>query len=235
VQTEDSVHLVRHEDWATIDLDVTHGHVFVRQDWRYTWAPPPAGLTPWTEDEKRDYHHKVDRLIWGHWSMRAGIVVRRREIRSPNVAAKDVLQRFSHRHLTLSFDVRSVTAGHHWEVTVAKVAPDAEELPQALCYFAQKRMELYDFSVESHRASRYKGDPKANPGFYAVPHEYGHALGYENVHKRPDEYLVKSPHFKDVRSIMNIGHRVRARHLFLIMKTLGRMVPACAFAARIET
>ena len=57
------MHLVRREPWATIDLDVIHGHVFVRQDWRYVWAPPALGLPAWTEAEKDAYHHAVDRVI----------------------------------------------------------------------------------------------------------------------------------------------------------------------------
>ena len=40
------MHLVKRELWATIDLDVTNGHVFVRQDWTYEWiAPKGLGST----------------------------------------------------------------------------------------------------------------------------------------------------------------------------------------------
>lgn len=84
------MHLVRRGPWATLDLDVTNGHVFVRQDWYYEWSAP-KGLPPWTDAEKHAYHHAVDHLIWGHWSMRATILVSPREIRDGRVQRTAVL------------------------------------------------------------------------------------------------------------------------------------------------
>jgi hypothetical protein len=67
-----------------------------------------------------------------------------------------------------------------------------------------------------------------------VPHEFGHAIGYGNYYNKPDDYDAKSPFLQEVESIMNIGHRIRARHLFLVMATLEKMVPGCTFSASVE-
>jgi hypothetical protein len=160
------------------------------------------------------------------------------------VAAKDLLQRFSHHHLTMSFDVRRMTTGEHWEATVHKMDRrpqlDAQgqskkpSLKRAETDFAHRKLTLYDIDIEPHRASRYEHDPKAQKNFSVTAHEFGHALGYSNPLGKGEESLRGHRRFEDVKSIMNIGRRLRARHLFLIMKTLGSMVPACTFTARVE-
>jgi hypothetical protein len=123
-------HLVRNEPWGTIDLELAKGHVFVRQDWRYEWRSLPD-VSPWTEEEKRTYHHAVDRRIWIHWSMRARIVVNARGSGASSGMADDLARHFSHRGLTLSFDVRSVPSHAQWSATVTKVDPTKKPLPQA--------------------------------------------------------------------------------------------------------
>lgn len=251
------MHLVRREPWATIDLDVTNGHVFVRQDWCYQWGSPP-GIPPWTAAEKATYHHKIDRLIWSFWSMRAGILVSRREIRDPRVASRDPLKRFNHRRLTLSFDIRKVPKRSQWMVWVNKVDPKNDDpklnpnskgWPRPECSFHRREMILYDISVDPHRASRLATaadvaraeatgikwtDPRRQSGFYAAPHEFGHALGYSNVYGKRDEYEPTNRDYEDVESIMNIGRRVRARHFFLLTDILGEMVPSRTFTANVE-
>ena len=64
-------------------------------------------------------------------------------------------------------------------------------------------------------------------------HEFGHAIGYANPRGHIDEYLPTSSYYSDVHSIMNIGRRVRPRHLSLITETLAKIVPACKFQAMI--
>jgi hypothetical protein len=252
-----ALHLVRRENWATIDLDVTNGHVFVRQEWCYAWGAP-HGVPPWTAEEKAKYHHKIDRLIWAFWSMRAGIMVSRKEIRDGRVASRDPLKRFSHRRLTLSFDIKKVSKPTQWSVRVDKVDPKKDDpklnpkgkgWPRPECLFPTRELQLYDMSVDPHRANRLPTaadvaraeatgikwrDPLRQEGFYAAPHEFGHALGYSNLYGKRDEYEPESESYEDVESIMNIGRRLRDRHFFLLMDTLGRMVPACTFSARVE-
>jgi hypothetical protein len=230
------LHLVQREDWATIDLDVTNGHVRVRQDWHYKWSALP-GLPPWTPEEKHAYHRAVDHLIWAHWSMRATIAVRRQQTRAAaSGTARNLVARFPHRRLTLSFDVRKVSTRTQWLAHVVKLDPKTppKEQPRPECYFFQRRLDLYDTSITKVRAARYPGDPKANPNFIDVPHEFGHALGYGNYYRMPDEYKEESAFRQEIDSIMNIGRRIRARHLFLIMATLEDMVPGCTFSASVE-
>lgn len=230
-----ALHLVQREDWATVDLDVTNGHVRVRQDWHYEWSVLP-GLPPWTADEKHAYHQAVDHLIWAHWSLRATIAVRREQPRAAATGtARDLVARFPHRRLTLSFDVRKVPSRTQWLARVVKLDPKTppKEQPRPQCSFADQTLDLYDTSITKVRAVRERGDPKANPNFIDVPHEFGHAIGYGNSYDIRDEYDPESPFRQEVESIMNIGSRMRARHLFLILATLERMVPGCTFSASV--
>jgi hypothetical protein len=243
-----AMHLVHREGWATIDLDVTNGHVFVRQDWFYEWRDPPRGVAPWTADEKAAFHHAVDHLIWGHWSMRASITVSRSHTRaSATGMARDPVARFPHRRLTLSFDVRKVPTRTQWLIQVGKVDPKLEpkDWPRPMTWFEQRRMELYDSSITKRHAkpppedllpNDHRPKLKKRPTFYQAPHEFGHAIGYGHSHEAniPDDYERKSSYNSDVQSIMNVGRRLRARHLFMIMGRLGRMVPGCTFTAGAE-
>jgi hypothetical protein len=190
--------------------------------------------------------------------MRAGILVSRREIRDARVASRDPLKRFSHRRLTLSFDIRKVPKRSQWMVWVNKVDPkkddpklnpDSKGWPRPECTFETREIQLYDMSVDPRRASRLPTgadvaqakatgskwtDPRRQAGFYAAPHEFGHALGYANYYKKRDEYEPDNQYYDDVESIMNIGRRLRARHFFLLMDTLGKMVPSRTFTASVE-
>jgi hypothetical protein len=229
-----ATHLVRNEPWGTIDLDLIKGHVFVRQDWRYEWMSLPD-VSPWTEEEKRTYHHAVDRLIWIHWSMRARITVKDRGGQASSGMASDLAGRFSHRGLTLSFDVRSVEAHAQWTATVTKVDPKRKPLPQARCTFELRRLQLYSIDVTPLVAKRFRGDdPGAQRNFYVAPHEFGHAIGYGYSRGKGEENEAGHQYYNDVHSIMNIGRQVRSRHLFLITETLDRMAPGCSFSGRIE-
>jgi len=223
-------HLVREESWGTIDLDPIKGHVFVRQDWRYEWRSSP-GLPPWTPDEKRTYHHAVDRLIWAHWSLRARVLMKNRRSTAQDSIVTQMATRFPHG-LSLSFDVRSVPGQSQWLATVTKVDPNKRPLPQASCAFELRQLHLYNIDVLPHVAKRFHGhDPHAQKNFYVISHEFGHALGYGYSRGKGEESESPHRHYDDVHSIMNIGRRVRSRHLFLITETLARMVPGCDFTA----
>src|SRR4051812_24305489 len=114
-------HLTRHDSWGTTDLDPLHGHVFVRQDWRYEGAARP-GVAPWTEHERRSYHRAIDHLVWGHWSFRARIFVTA-ATPEPGPLARELIDRHQAHGLALSFDVRKVSGGAQWLAQVTKVDP----------------------------------------------------------------------------------------------------------------
>lgn len=228
-------HLVRREPWGVTDLDPEKGHVFVRQDWRYHWIDNPP-LPPWTHEERWDFHHRLDRLIWAHWSLKARLLVRSIGGAAQTPARPDDLAaRFKEKGLTLSFDVRSVVGPAHWQANVLKFDSARPPFPQALTDFARRTLQLSSADVLPHFASRRLGDPLRQSSFSVAAHEFGHALGYANPRGHPDEYTEHNPFYDDVHSIMNIGRQVRARHLSLIAETLGKMAPGCTFEPAVAT
>jgi hypothetical protein len=223
-------HLVRNETWAIIDLDLTKGHVLVRQDWLYEWLDV-AGAPPWTEKEKRDYHNAVDHLVWAFWSMRVHLMVRGQPGMASTPTAAELHRRFHHKGLTLSFDIRAVSGKWHWRATVVKPVPGRPK-PNAKCLYDTRQLQLSTIDIAQHRAKRFEGnDPRAQRRFYPAPHEFGHTIGNVSELGRGDEYSAGSTNYEDVHSIMNIGRAVRSRHLFLVVETLRRMVAGCTFTA----
>ena len=216
------------------DLDLDKGHVFVRQDWRYHWVDNPA-LPPWTHDEQFDFHRRLDRVIWTHWSLRARLQVRAAQKQAQHAQkSNDLVTRFGSQGLTLSFDVRSVVGPAHWRASVLKVDSDQRPFPRSQTDFARRTLELHSIDVEPHFASRTKHDPRKQSNVFVAAHEFGHAIGYANPCGHLDEYFPKSPFLEDVHSIMNIGRHIRARHLSLITETLEKMVHGTKFHPVVE-
>ena len=225
-------HLVRNETWATIDLDIGKGNVLVRQDWLYEWLDV-SGAPPWTNEEKRAYHHALDHLVWSVWSMRAHLIVRGQPGVASTLAATELLQRFQHQGLTLTFDVRAVSCGWHWRAAIEKVV-SGQPPPRAECLYDLRKLKLSTIDISPHLAKRFAGnDRRVQRRFYQAPHEFGHTLGNVSELGRGDEYRADSLHYEDVHSIMNIGRQVRPRHLFLVVETLRRMVRGCTFTAAV--
>src|SRR5262249_13476231 len=104
-------HVVRETGWCVIDIDTTHGTIFLQERWLYTWLVQPP-LLPWTLTERRNFHNNADRGIWATWSNRA-------KLRA--AGASDFARRFTGRDITINLDIRWVTARPHWNVTVTKI------------------------------------------------------------------------------------------------------------------
>jgi hypothetical protein len=216
-------HIVRHEDWATVDLDTTARHVLVRQDWLYVWSFGKKGHR-WTPEEKHSFHREVDRTIWAHWSQRMRIRARV-NLATPRLPNDALRWHLAGLDLTLSFDVRQVVVGGQWKVFVAQEDPHIEEKPRARVDFGPKEIHLYSTDLLVQRARRFTGDtPKE--GFSVHAHEFGHAIGNSD-----DEYQESSEFFQDTDSVMNIGQQLRPRHLELVCRTLAKMVKGCTFVA----
>lgn len=216
-------HLVRNERWGVVDLDPESGRVFVREDWRYNWVAAPT-LPQWTPGERQAYHRALDRLIWARWSNRAALRADLLEGANDGSPCRELARQLSQRALSLTFDVRWVTSGAHWTVTVNRADPSSEHKPRAEVDTGPNTINLFDIDVVPQHARRV-GDPRRRGHFYVSPHEFGHTL-----HNR-DEYWMTSPHFRDVASIMNIGQGLRPRHLKLVLNTLHKLVPECTFTA----
>jgi hypothetical protein len=173
-------------------------------------------------------------MIWAMWSFRARILIGWvNEGAEHHRAAKELVAQFGEKGLTLTFDVRSVVGPAHWQANVHKADPDVRPLPQATTDFARRILELYDTDIVLRHASRKPKDPRKQSDFSVPAHEFGHAIGYANPRGHIDEYVPSSAYYSDVHSIMNIGRRVRPRHLSLITETLAKIVPACRFRATI--
>jgi hypothetical protein len=254
-------HLVKQFPWGTVDLDFLRGHVFVREDWRYAdWRldtekhgdlPSPGA---WTHSEKVAFHNSVDQLIWAFWSLRAEFRIEPRP--QPGAFARRFVDQFLRKPLTLSFDVRRVHSRAHWSVFVTKYNPDIKEKPRAEVDVPQRRIFLTTFDTVPLTASRQTPDAIAGPRkgesdpefrtriaparsaekklvtsrigekrFRVAPHEFGHTLG------SVDEYNPNSRFYDDLHSVMNVGRRVRPRHLELVRSALHELVPGCSFIA----
>lgn len=204
-------HLVAKEPWGTVDLNTTEGRVFVQQDWYYVWTTVGA-VSPWTTPEKRHFHNTLDRHIWGQWSDRLRIY--------PS-GAHDLARRFGASGMRLTFDVRWVTGRGHWTVTVRKLVPGGSYRSNVT--FASRTIELDSEDLKAHGVANAAG--KNTTGFRTAPHEFGHTIGVD------DEYNAGSVNLADTQSVMNIGRQLRSRHAQLIVDTLRRLTPACAFRA----
>jgi len=207
-------HLVAREPWGAVDLDEHLGRVFVQQTWHYHWMEQ-GGSTPWTVEEKRNFHRELDHQIWGMWSNRLRLRI---------IGMTVLARRFSAAGIPINFDIRWVRAGGNWQVNAHKLPPGTA---MANAYrpnvtFGTRIINMYTPALAPYRTRNAAGDRRT--GFRSTPHEFGHTLN------NPDEYEAGSPNLGDPDSLMNVGRDVRARHLTLVIGTLNRLVPACRFS-----
>jgi hypothetical protein len=214
-------HVVGREPWGTVDLDVTKGHVFVRQDWNYHWQFQLL-MRPWSEPEKAGFHRSVDRQVWRHWSKKATFMISFRPGRMAPTG-DGMLKQCASRGLSVSFDVRRVSGAGHWKVNVLKLGNDQDE--RANVDFVSRIMTLYYNDTAPSAAVNERGDRAT--AFMTIPHEFGHTLDAD------DEYETGSRYLADQRSLLNIGTELRPRHLRLVAATLEKMVPGCIFTPRV--
>lgn len=208
-------HIVARKEWGVVDIDTTQGRIFFQQDWLYTWMVFSPAVAAWTLAEKRNFHNTLDRQIWGVWSNR---------IRMRVAGATDFCRRFSGTGIPINFDIRWVTAAGHWQATVRKMPAGSNRTTfRSNVTFATRRIELDTMDLIAGGAANAAGTATLN--FRSGPHEFGHTL------RTPDEYGAGSAHLADAASIMNIGTKVRPRHLQLIVETLNTMMPGATFSA----
>lgn len=63
-------HLVSKQSWGAIDFDDVSGRIFVQEDWLYRWRVWAGVTQPWTYQQQRATHQRIDRSIWAAWSNR---------------------------------------------------------------------------------------------------------------------------------------------------------------------
>ncbi len=206
-------HVTSEKDWGTVDIDTETGVILVREDWHYTWHTDP-GVAPFSLVQKRAFHHRLDREIWGKWSWYFHVHVR---------GNTPFAHRFAERTLVINFDIRWMLHPAQWEVEVIRVARGARmnNRTRSNVTFETRNIQLFSLLFTPYTAQADNG--AIRPGFRAGPHEFGHTLNY------PDDYKPNSPFRGDIDSIMNIGQQLRNRHIALVVDTLNTMIPGVHF------
>lgn len=212
-------HIVRRLTWGTVSLNTETGHIFVQEEWRYTWLVG-AGARAWTLAERRSFHHAADAHVWARWANRLHL---------RTAGASPFCRRFP--DLPVEFDIRWVTRGGHWSVNVTKIARGVAS-PRSFVDFDARRIELDSLDVAPHPVGNDAHATRQR--FYTVPHEFGHTMPDARGSATPvdDEYNAGSAHLGDTDSIMNIGREVRGRHAQAVIGELNAMLPDCTFSAR---
>ena len=212
-------HVVRETGWSVIDIDTTHGTIFLQEKWLYTWMVQPP-LAEWTLEEKRKFHNAADRAVWAAWSNRA-------KLRAAGTS--DFAKRFAGRDITINLDIRWVTAGGHWNVTVTKIP--VGQFATSSVQWAARKITLD--SNDTTRRTFVNGAGTPNTTQMPVAHEFGHAIGNSiAIGHEGDEYVAGKAHNADAASIMNVGHALRARHFETIIDELNKMIANTTFSVR---
>lgn len=193
--------------------DRRNGTIPVQEDWPYAWKVDTPQVQSWTYQEKRSFHNRLNREIWGTWSRHFSITV---------TGGSAFAIAFADKVLKTDFDIRWVLHGGNWRVDVVKPAPGWQPgVRRTWVDFPALKVMLYTSMFASYVARNDAGILRQ--GFLAGPHEFGHTIN------NPDEYGQLSPNLGDTDSLMNIGHQLRTRHAHLIIETLNTMIPETEF------
>jgi hypothetical protein len=208
-------------DRMYITLSLSAGYIFVQQKWRYNWIDNPT-MSPWTLQEKRDFHNKSDKLIWSLWSSHAYVTI---------TGNSQLAQEYRNTKFRINVDIKWVVGreNEHWNVNVKKV-PQNQYSTSSGVQWNNRVIQLESSDVEEMARPGY-----INPTIIyrknAVSHEFGHSFG-NSIYARDaannpmhgDEY--KEPalsRFQDDGSIMSVGSGVRKRHYDFLKLELERM------------
>jgi hypothetical protein len=177
--------------------------------WAYQWVPAP-GTSVWTDPEKKFFHAIVVHMI-------------RKTFANIRLRMQATKVNFS-TTFSLEFDIGWALEQHkHWTVWVTKLPPGSNPhtlLSQVVTDSRTVFLETADL------LDYYTCDAALKCNLVnAIPHEFVHTLGQNR-----DEYWQDSPHLHDKQSILNLGTRLRERHLHMILKCLAEMVPDARFS-----
>ena len=209
-------HVVNKQAWYTIDVNTDTGAIVVREDWQYIWKTDPTEpwIKPFTIAEKRAFHRIVDRQIWARWSHQFNLHA---------VGTAPLVKKFEGRTFPLTFDIRWVLHNPQWTVTVIRVA--AKEIvsrnKRSQVFFPTRTITLYTHVLNPYETSNSIHETRG--GIQPIPHELGHTF------RNGDEYNAGDLFANDTDSIMNIGHQLRAHHIYSLLADLDHMVPGVTF------
>lgn len=207
-------------------MDITvHGaekYIFVQQRWKYNWLLA-AGASMWTYLERKDFHNKLDRLIWSKWSDQ--FVVR---TSGDSVFAKT----YRDVQFRINFDVLWALSNQHWNVQVTKI-PNAMRSPTSSVHWGSRMIKLDTkdllLTPKVARITKVKREIVLNGKQYPAAHEFGHAAGNSIATTHGDEYKATSAYWRDKKSIMHIGDELRVRHADYLVSELNSMISNSRF------
>lgn len=213
-------YLTSHPGWADISLNTDTGHVFVQEKWHYDWTVD-RGARAWTLAEKRRFHALVDRQIWSVWSSgQFHLRVRGRG---------EFVRKFPTRLPITEFDVKWVLKGGHWQVQARKTAPGAvlTRADDSEVRFGDRKIMLVKKDFAPNQSVQNDAG-KTNDDFFTGAHEFGHTV-QKGADGLDDEYNAGAADLADAESVMNIGRKVRERHLAGLVEELNKMLPGATF------
>ena len=205
--------LIAATDRMDIYLEENRGIILVRQRWRYNWLVKDA--TEWTYQQKTDFHRKADDIIWKTWGNKFKIRTR---------GTSDLAKKFADKTLTINFDIKWVIEKAHWDVNITKVARDTLS-PRSNIHWNAREINIdTKDTILTHRGN--------NKYQFPIAHEFGHTIGNSiyalrsigSKNPRGDEYNSSLEFRFDKDSIMNVGNKLRDRHLEYILNILNTSV-----------
>lgn len=199
-------YLTSQPGWADISLNLDTGHVFVQEKWHYEWMAD-RGATAWTQAEKKAFHALVDQQIWSVWS--SG------QFRLRVRGRGEFVRKFPTTLPVTEFDVKWVLTGGHWQVRARKTLPSAQLTrdDDSDVKFRERQIVLTKRDVAAKSVGEQSG---------------GSGVGASTT-ARDDDQPSASTNLADLDSIMNIGRKIRERHLAELVAELNKMVPGVSF------
>ena len=201
-----------------ISIDSNRKKIIVKQKWKYSWLNAP-GTTTWTYSDKKDFHSKVDNLIWNSW----GNFFFLKTTGTSNFSKKHKSTRWD-----IDFDIEWVTNNEHWNVNVTKYPNNYIGNPTSSVRWNARIIKLDTKDTSTRKRVRNNTDYFQTP----VVHEFGHSVGnsiFASPSMHGDEYKSSSNYYQDKISLMNIGNKLRDRHLDYVISELNTIIPNTNF------
>ena len=207
-------------DRMDITWDLSSGYIFVQQKWRYNWINE-SGVTPWTLEEKRDFHNRADKLIWDLWSSQAYAMI---------TSNSKLAKHYRNTKFKINVDIKWVIGkeSEHWTVNVTKRNHGTN------INWIAREIQLYSSVSINSYGRQGVVDPTMRYAQVGVTHEFGHTLGnseYALDSSQPaypmhgDEYKGRGlSKYKDDASIMSVGSNIRQRHFDYLKIQLENLI-----------
>lgn len=207
------MYYIKNTDRLDIVVEESKMTILIQQKWQYDWLSAP-GTTPWTYSQKKEFHNAIDKLIWSQWGSHITL-----EAQGNSSFAK----KHAGTNFKLEFDIKWVVSNPHWQAKIKKIVPGSFETSNVMWDARVINLDTEDIKLR-----------KVAAGFYQYPaaHEFGHAVGnsiyaYPGAHG--DEYNATSAYHADSISMMNIGSKLRGRHIDFVIRELNIMIPQTTF------